>query len=133
MTFLNVSLEILPTYLFDVQLCEHLTEVQQAQATGQATAPAIGVDISHGQNTSFTMTSDDQWPPEIEQSYERIRILGQGAFGAVWLAKNKQSNALNQTEKTAQVDDDASIESFEDADQFDAPPTTLTRSTDEFY
>ena len=74
------------------------------------------------------MTSDDQWPPEIEQSYERIRILGQGAFGAVWLAKNKQSNALNQTEKTAQVDDDASIESFQDADQFDAPPATAAKA-----
>ncbi|KAL7477477.1 hypothetical protein ACHAW6_003279 [Cyclotella cf. meneghiniana] len=73
--------------------------------------------------------SDNEWPPEIEQAYERVRVLGQGAFGAVWLAKAKYtSSLLLPTEKTARAcdagengdDDDASIESFEDDDQFDS-------------
>ncbi|KAL3785012.1 hypothetical protein HJC23_007933 [Cyclotella cryptica] len=73
--------------------------------------------------------SESDWPPEIDQAYERVRVLGHGAFGAVWLAKAKHSSSLlSQTEKTACArdtgdhdgDDDASIESFENDDQFDS-------------
>mmetsp|Transcript_11752 Transcript_11752/g.19233 ORF Transcript_11752/g.19233 Transcript_11752/m.19233 type:complete len:423 (-) Transcript_11752:170-1438(-) len=34
-------------------------------------------------------TEGGDWPPEIEKKFERIRPLGQGAFGIVWLSKSK--------------------------------------------
>lgn len=34
-------------------------------------------------------TQGGNWPPEIEADFERIRALGKGAFGIVWLAKSK--------------------------------------------
>ena len=57
----------------------------------------------------------DEWPAEVEQAYERIRILGKGAFGSVWLAKAKDI-ALISTKTKECPDDDASIE---DVDEFD--------------
>ena len=34
---------------------------------------------------------DASWPPELQADYERLRPLGHGAFGAVWLAKKRGS------------------------------------------
>eukprot|EP00566_Odontella_aurita_P016573 CAMPEP_0113569630 /NCGR_PEP_ID=MMETSP0015_2-20120614/24521_1 /TAXON_ID=2838 /ORGANISM="Odontella" /LENGTH=257 /DNA_ID=CAMNT_0000472323 /DNA_START=8 /DNA_END=778 /DNA_ORIENTATION=+ /assembly_acc=CAM_ASM_000160 len=32
------------------------------------------------------------WPPEAESDYEKIRPLGRGAFGTVWMAKSRKNN-----------------------------------------
>lgn len=71
--------------------------------------------------------SDDEWPAEVQQSYERVRILGQGAFGSVWLAKAKESASLSRTEKTDD-DDDQSIED----DGFDAPSSSAIKTQQPF-
>ncbi len=76
------------------------------------------------------------WPAEIEANYERIRPLGQGAFGTVWLAKAKILEQDNRDKSNSQekedvpavpecspncegVNDDDSIDSFEKEDEFD--------------
>ena len=33
----------------------------------------------------------EDWPPEAESEFERIKVLGRGAFGEVWLAKRRHS------------------------------------------
>ncbi|EJK72451.1 hypothetical protein THAOC_06019, partial [Thalassiosira oceanica] len=35
---------------------------------------------------------DASWPPELQADYERLRPLGQGAFGVVWLAKTRKNS-----------------------------------------
>ena len=40
--------------------------------------------------TKAAVSSD--WPQEAENEFERIRVLGAGAFGQVWLAKQKNPN-----------------------------------------
>lgn len=60
------------------------------------------------------MTTEGNWPEEIEESFERIRPLGKGAFGVVWLAKSKNNHAVD-----ADKDDD-SVESGEKEDMFDS-------------
>lgn len=40
-----------------------------------------------------TTEGGEIWPREIEDSFDKIRPLGKGAFGVVWLAKSKNSNA----------------------------------------
>eukprot|EP00985_Skeletonema_marinoi_P032137 scaffold38986_cov153-Skeletonema_marinoi.AAC.4 len=58
-------------------------------------------------------TEGDNWPPEIEADFERIRALGRGAFGIVWLAKSKNNHA-------AADNDDDSVDSDEKEDMFDS-------------
>jgi serine/threonine protein kinase len=69
--------------------------------------------------------SDDKWPAEVDKSYDRVRILGQGAFGSVWLAKAKFEPSPSSTEAAA-CDDDDDDASFEE-DGFDAP-SPVTKS-----
>ena len=66
------------------------------------------------QSVFHIIMSDDNWPVEVEEAYERVRVLGQGAFGSVWLAKSKHFARLSSTENTNN-EDDVSIED----DQFD--------------
>ncbi len=47
--------------------------------------------------------SNSNWPPEIEADFEKIRHLGKGAFGIVWLAKSKPKNNHGEADK----DDDS--------------------------
>jgi serine/threonine protein kinase len=54
----------------------------------------------------------ENWPKEIEDSFERIRPLGKGAFGVVWLAKSKDNHAVDN--------DDDSVDSGEKEDAFDS-------------
>ena len=67
--------------------------------------------------------SSDEWPAEVEQAYERTRILGKGAFGSVWLARAKDAALITETKKCP--DDDASIE---DVDEFDDPTSTAPKT-----
>jgi hypothetical protein len=36
-------------------------------------------------------TGDDKWPVKAEKDLERVRELGRGNFGAVWLCKSKEA------------------------------------------
>ena len=36
-------------------------------------------------------TGDDKWPAAAEKDLERVRELGRGNFGAVWLCKSKKA------------------------------------------
>jgi len=47
--------------------------------------------------TMATATGDDKWPAAAEKDLERVRELGRGNFGAVWLCKSKKAA---QTKKT---------------------------------
>ena len=38
------------------------------------------------------MECPDDWPIQADDDYTRIRILGEGAFGQVWLAKSKEQD-----------------------------------------
>jgi len=48
-------------------------------------------------------TAEDKWPAAAEKDYERVRELGRGNFGAVWLCKNKKALATSKdiNDKTA--------------------------------
>ena len=48
--------------------------------------------------TSITTatTAPCDWPQEAENEFERIRVLGAGAFGQVWLAKQKKNPAEDE-------------------------------------
>ena len=59
------------------------------------------------------------WPQEIEDDYARVRPLGQGAFGVVWLAKVKQ-----RRETAITASDDESVDPSEREDTFDAAPAS---------
>ena len=45
--------------------------------------------------------SNSNWPPEIEADFEKIRPLGKGAFGIVWLAKSKSKKNHGEADKDA--------------------------------
>ena len=47
--------------------------------------------------TMATATGEDKWPAAAEKDLERVRELGRGNFGAVWLCKSKKAA---QTKKT---------------------------------
>lgn len=36
-------------------------------------------------------TGDDKWPAAAEKDLKRVRELGRGNFGAVWLCKSKKA------------------------------------------
>ena len=70
------------------------------------------------------------WPKDIEDSYERIRPLGKGAFGTVWLAKTRadpQGADVPGASPASSPNDDDSIDSFEEEDQFDSTPSNITK------
>ena len=41
-------------------------------------------------------TAEDKWPAAAEKDYERVRELGRGNFGAVWLCKSKKAPATSK-------------------------------------
>ena len=49
---------------------------------------------------------EDDWPSDIEDEYERIRPLGEGGFGKVWLAKKKTVQAKIAEEKDTPKNDE---------------------------
>ena len=65
-----------------------------------------------------TKDSDD-WPVQIKEEYEKVRPLGEGAFGIVWLAKAKHHRSTTAT-TTANDDDDDSVDESEREDTFGA-------------
>ena len=58
---------------------------------------------------------DGSWPPELQADYERLRPLGQGAFGAVWLAKSRK-NGVSRGGTSATIEE----HSEEDGEEEDA-------------
>ena len=38
------------------------------------------------------MKCPEDWPIQADDDYTRIRVLGAGAFGEVWLAKSKEQD-----------------------------------------
>ena len=46
-------------------------------------------------------SGDDKWPAAAEKDLERVRELGRGNFGAVWLCKSKKAA---ETKKTGDAD-----------------------------
>lgn len=50
----------------------------------------------------MTATAPRDWPQEAENEFERIRVLGAGAFGEVWLSKRRLQTVLtdNPSERT---------------------------------
>lgn len=54
------------------------------------------------------------WPREVEDAYERVRPLGEGAYGVVWLARARNRQQLRETAATC--DDDDSVDSSERKD-----------------
>lgn len=57
------------------------------------------------------------WPRQIEDDYERVRPIGEGGFGIVWLAK-----ARNREGKKVDDDDGDSVDTFEGEDSFGTKP-----------
>lgn len=45
------------------------------------------------------------WPKEIEDNLEKIRPLGQGAFGVVWLAKSNNNHAVTDGDNSVDSDE----------------------------
>ena len=66
-------------------------------------------------------SKESDWPKEIEEEYERIRPLGEGAFGVVWLAKAK---VRCRRDSAASIEDDGSdVDPSEREDTFDSERT----------
>ncbi|KAL3766495.1 hypothetical protein ACHAW5_001164 [Stephanodiscus triporus] len=59
--------------------------------------------------TAGTKDLESDWPRQIEDDYERMRPLGEGAFGVVWLAKAKD----DRREEDMTRDDDARFDAVE--------------------
>ncbi len=71
------------------------------------------------------VTKESDWPPQIDDNYKRVRPLGEGAFGTVWLAKSKAKKRRETAateEDGVNDDDDDSVDSCEKEDTFDASP-----------
>ena len=64
-----------------------------------------------------TTKDSDDWPVQIKEEYEKVRPLGEGAFGIVWLAKAKHHRSTIAT-TAADDDDDDSVDESEREDTF---------------
>lgn len=78
--------------------------------------------------TAGTKDLESDWPRQIEDDYERMRPLGEGAFGVVWLAKVKENNRREDKEKKKDDDDDAQFDTVEWPDPEGDPPSPHSSS-----
>ena len=60
------------------------------------------------------------WPREIENAYERIRPLGEGAFGIVWLARVKNREDVKARDDVADGDGDGDGDDDDDDESLDS-------------
>jgi serine/threonine protein kinase len=59
----------------------------------QRTAPKL---ILSGEDMPDKAIAPDSWPPEARELYSPVKPLGKGGFGAVWLAKSRSKDDMNQ-------------------------------------
>ena len=38
---------------------------------------------------SLDVFQEEEWPPEAENMYDRIEVLGKGSFGLVWMCQRR--------------------------------------------
>ena len=67
----------------------------------------------------------EEWPRELTDDYQRIRPLGKGAFGIVWLAQAKKLNRQPEGEET-----DTGAQISIDARNADHPPYVAIKEID---
>ena len=70
----------------------------------------------------FINTKENYWRKAIEDDYERIYPLGNGAHGVVWLAKAKTRLEQPETATTLGNNNNDSVDSLEKEDTFDSKP-----------
>ena len=73
-------------------------------------------------------SKDTAWPQEIEDDYARVRPLGEGAYGVVWLAR---ATPRSRRETAHTASDDDSVDPSEREDAFDAAASAPETSAEE--
>ena len=73
-------------------------------------------------------SKDTAWPQEIEDDYARVRPLGEGAYGVVWLAR---ATPRSQRETAHTASDDDSVDPSEREDAFDAAASAPNTNAEE--
>jgi serine/threonine protein kinase len=71
-------------------------------SSGSLKSPRIDMNVA----AATVKGMEDDWPSDIEDEYERIRPLGEGGFGKVWLAKKKTVQAIAEEKDTQKNDEE---------------------------